>query len=254
MMWCTTARLPGRHLRGLDPLVLGESGIDDEVLVADLPFGRHLVGLLRHVDDLVRLAAAASPATYWRGGQIGRIALRRAVGHPALDQLLLLVGEPSVVGELAVLRIGVPRRHALVAHDLVDHLRPADRFLVGGQRERGDLAAAVTFDAALLEDAGDLLRVRDLGVGLGLADTADQAADRVRAQAGDRLAGEQLVERLGQVLRLGFPALHADAVLVVDPAAIADHALVHRARRPPACAARRTDRPPCCPRPSGSET
>ena len=78
--------------------------------------------------------------------------------------------------------------------DLVDHLGPADDFVVAGQRERPDLAGPMARHAAVLEDAGDLLRVGDVAVGLRRQDAADVAADRFGVRRGDFLAGEQFVE------------------------------------------------------------
>ena len=76
-------------------------------------------------------------------------------------------------------------------------------------------------DAAIAEDPGDLLGVGDGRVPLGLRDPADPAAGGLGPRRGDRPAGQQVVERRGQVAPGRRRAVHAEAELVVDPAAIA---------------------------------
>ena len=75
-------------------------------------------------------------------GSIPGIAFGRAGFDPVGDRLFLLGTETDVVGEMAILGIGVPGGHAALAHDLVDRVGPADRFLIRGERERADFSRA----------------------------------------------------------------------------------------------------------------
>ena len=131
------------------------------------------------------------------GGSVGQVAVRGAVVDPGADQLLLLGRQPAVVGEVAVLRVGVPRRHPPVLDHLGDHVGPAGRLLVLGQRERPDLAGPMALDAAAVEDRGDVLGERDRAVRGRLLRPADQAAGDVGRRLADRLAGEQFVQSAG---------------------------------------------------------
>ena len=73
-------------------------------------------------------------------------------------------------------RVGMPGRHPLIAHHLLDHLGPANRLLIVLQRERSDLAGPMTFDAMLLENTCNLIRISDLAVVRNFAHATDQAA------------------------------------------------------------------------------
>src|SRR5439155_20096391 len=83
--------------------------------------------------------------------------LRRAVGDPAGDQADLVLGEPAEVGELAVARNRLPRRHVAGLDRLANVVAPRVRVLVVGERERRELAGAVAGLAVALEDPDDLL-------------------------------------------------------------------------------------------------
>lgn len=72
----------------------------------------------------------------------------------------------------------MPRRHGVVGGDFGDHLGPADGFLIAGEREGADLAGPMAFDAALLQDAADLVAISDGLIAGGRQLLADQAADR----------------------------------------------------------------------------
>src|SRR5262249_46622498 len=121
--------------------------------------------------------------------QVGGVAAGRTAGHPVRDELLLLVAQARVVGELAVLRVGVPGRHALLADHLGDRLRPARRLLVAGQRERRDLAGPVADETVLLEDGGDVPAVGDRTLRRRAADAVDAAAGHRRLGLADGFAG-----------------------------------------------------------------
>src|SRR5262249_19339100 len=109
---------------------------------------------------------------------------------PRQQRVDVLPRQAAVVGELAVLRVGVPGRHAAVGDHLADRAGPVAGLLVGQQRERADLAGAVGLPAGLLPDARHLLRVGDVALSGRLRQPADAAADRLGARLADGLAGE----------------------------------------------------------------
>src|SRR5581483_2644334 len=94
--------------------------------------------------------------------------------------------------------------------------------VVGQQREGADLARPVALLAPPPDDRGDVLRVGHLAGGAGAGGAVDDAAGDLGAGRAHGLAGEQLVERLPQVAAGRRLAAEADAVLVVDPAVVAD--------------------------------
>ena len=148
-------------LDGADPLVFLEAGIDLEILIAHLALGRHAEWLFRNRRDEIgfarqlpaghaRFAARASP---WGRLRERRLGPRR---RSTPFHRLAIRGCFRTCRTLA----GVPRRHAALAHDLLDHRRPADDLLVIREREGRDFAVAMTLDAAILQDASDLVRIR----------------------------------------------------------------------------------------------
>src|SRR5439155_12020718 len=99
-----------------------------------------------------------------RRREVGFVAFGRAGVDPAGDELLVFFAEAGVVDEVAVFGISVPGRHALLVNDLANHLGPADDFVVAGECEGSDLAGAMTLDAVVLQDAGNVF-----GIGYGFA-------------------------------------------------------------------------------------
>ena len=83
----------------------------------------------------------------------------------------------------------------------------------------------MTFHTPLLEDAGDAIGIGDRRACLGLPRPADEAAHGVCPRRGHGLAVQQLVERLGQVVPPGLFPDKPHAILVVDAARVADHAV-----------------------------
>ncbi len=192
------APIAGQALGGLHPFVLGKARVDDVVAIFHRAFGRHVHGLFAHVEHGVRPAGHHPVAGILdRLGQLAGVALRRAGGHPLIDLLLLCRRERDVVAEVPVAGLRVPGRHATVADDFLDHFGPAGRVLIVLQGERPDLARAMTFDAAVLKDPRDLIRIRDFRLGIRLAHATDQAADGAGLALADFLAGQQLVDSLG---------------------------------------------------------
>jgi hypothetical protein len=79
--------------------------------------------------------------------------------------------------------------------------------------------------ALRLKDRCDLPGKGDCSIGLRFGDPTDNAAgDRARWPC-HGLPGQQFVESLDQFLLRRFPALVADAELIVDPPVVSDHVL-----------------------------
>ncbi len=145
-------RIARLYLGLLDPMIFGEARIDDEMLIADHPFGRYRVRLVAHVEDLVRLVDAPSFGKLGRLGQISLVPFGAAVFDPTIQQRDLVRTHRRIVLEVAVIRRGEPGGHAAVVHDLFHHLGPADDFVEAGEREGRDLPRVMAFDAVRLQD------------------------------------------------------------------------------------------------------
>src|SRR5262249_32690136 len=127
------------------------------------------------------------------------------------------------------------RRHAPLLDHFADRLAPGRGVVVVEQRHGTDLPGAVALLAVVLEDARHLLRVSHLAGLLRLYPARRQAPPRLRGRRRDRLAGEDFAQRLGEVAARRLCPREADAVLVVDAAAVAHLALAvedERFRRP----------------------
>ncbi len=219
-------RVAGPGLDGRDPFVLGPAGIDHEHLVIHHAGGRHVERLVAHVEHLVRLGNHPTFGELGRLGQVGRISLGRTVGHPATDELHVAVAQRGVVFKVAILLVGVPGRHAPLAHNFFDHRGPAGHVVVAGEGERRDLPFAMAEHAVGVHDPRDLVRVGHVAVGHGFQISADQTASRGGLGRRHGLLVEQRLEGVGQVGLLGRGFLIADrgleAVLIVNPPAVAN--------------------------------
>ncbi len=158
MTWCTTSRLPGRTSSALIHSILGEVGGDLDVLVLDEAFGWHPV--VGNREDQIRFPNHPAVNEPRRRGQVLRVALGRAVVGPSKQRLAIGSRQASIVGELAVFRIGVPGRHVGVADFVADRLRMRPCVVIRQERHRADLPGAVTSDAVLVEDGRHVLAER----------------------------------------------------------------------------------------------
>src|SRR6185295_11533688 len=91
--------------------------------------------------------------------------------------------QAPVVGEVADRGIGVPGRHDPILDVLGDRLRPRPHLVVGQQRHRSDLVGAMTPDAALGQDGGDVVVV-------GRAEVGGGGGERGGAGGGEGSAGQ----------------------------------------------------------------
>ncbi len=207
----------------LDPHVMLKSRIDDEVLVVDHSGCRDLERF-GHLDDEVGLGNPPAFGKRGRSRKLRPVPFGTAVVDPLGNHLLFGARHTGVIGELAILRIGVPRRHPLAVDHVPHILRPGRNLAVIGQSEGSDLARAVTLHTARLHDAGNLVRVGDVSFFRPAAHAGDAATDRLDHGGADRFTRQHVVQSIGQVVpRRGGPGI-ADAELVVDLPAIADRA------------------------------
>src|SRR5262245_8603664 len=113
----------------LNPAVFGEVRWDAKVLIVNHTFCRN-VELHRHGQHDVRFAYLPAVSEARSGGQFLRVTFRCALINPGHDCVDLLLREPSLVRELSVRRICVPRRHRPVENFLFDGSRPRTRVFV----------------------------------------------------------------------------------------------------------------------------
>ena len=148
--WHARQNFHGRH-----PGVFLERRGERNALPLDDAFRRH--GIRWQVECHVGrdLPAALGPGD--RRRRVPRIPFGRACIDPCGNQIDVQLLERPVVIEVAVARIGKPRRHRTSHHRLLDRPRPRARLLVGEHRERPDLAGAMAALAVLLENRNDVL-------------------------------------------------------------------------------------------------
>src|SRR5262249_34333254 len=91
-----------------------------------------------------------------RRRQIFSLPFQRSAINPGRDLVNLGLAQPPVIGPCADVRIGVPGGHLPPDTLLPVGLGPGPRAFVTQHRDGCDLAGAVTLDAALEEDRGDV--------------------------------------------------------------------------------------------------
>src|SRR5262245_32775379 len=93
--------VPGSRFASLDPLSLFETWVDPDVAVWQGSFRRDL-NRAGHGDDEVRLWDSPALGEHRRRGQILGVALRSSIPHPRVDEFLVLLCQPSIVGESSI--------------------------------------------------------------------------------------------------------------------------------------------------------
>ncbi len=144
---------------GETPCVLGQVRVDDEVAIDVRAARRQLEGR-RHLDDEIRRAEMPAVRELRERGHLRAVAFRHPVLHPVADRRDLRVGQPPLVGELAVAVRRVPGRHVTRLGDFRDRLRVLLHVLVRDQRERRRLPRAMARHAVGVQDGRDALRER----------------------------------------------------------------------------------------------
>ena len=211
---------------GPDPAFVGVAGADLDVAVLKRPGRRDLLRLRQPEHDVgLSKRPFSGRRDLERAERVFAIGLaaRRALSHPTQQRPGLRDGERGVVGELADVGVGIPRRHAAREQDLLDHRGHALDLLVAGHRPRPDVAGAVAGHALVDQDGHDVLHVRDRrGVGAIAAVEVDDAAAGGGPGLGHGLAVEELVERCLEITLRRLGLLRALDELVVDRAAVED--------------------------------
>ena len=126
--------------------------------------------------------------------------------------------------EAAVLRGGVPGGHSLLLHRLEHHRGPAAHFVERRHVEGADLAGPVAFEAMRLKEGDDVAVECRGGFGgeVAVAIERDQAADRFGARHGNGPAGEEIVERGGELVGVCGGAGDAGGELIIDSTGVGD--------------------------------
>src|SRR3954470_10305067 len=103
---------------------------------------------------------------------------------------------------MAELGISRPGRHAPLAHDFLDHLAPALHLFVVLERERPDLPGTMAGHALAVEQAGGVPGVGDLTLRPYFRSSSNQTPADLRRSLRHLLAGQELVNRSGQIAGL----------------------------------------------------
>ena len=215
----------GQDLHSLDPRVVREQMRVKDVLVRDVPRLRQVERGRSTGPGRARRSATPSASRRSASGASSRprgpcpVATHRAtVSRSAADRLLCWIRSPPRGTPYHGGMRPSPTTSAIV-------VRLGLGLLVGEQRERGRGVRLVALHAMLLQDRSDVVGIRDRLVGRVRGRFGDDAAVHRRRRHRDRLAGEDRVEGLGQVVPGRLRALPAGPVLVVDPAAVLEDAL-----------------------------
>ena len=145
------AAVAGPDLHGFHPFVLSEMRRHRDVLIVDDALGRH-VERLRHFENHVRLGDPPAFGELHRLRRIRGISFRRSAVDPCHQRLLLAGRQRKIVGELAVMRIGLPRRHLAAQQRSTIALAHGRACCVSEQRHRRSFARAMAALAALFQN------------------------------------------------------------------------------------------------------
>ena len=121
------------------------------------------------------------PACRISGGAVGL--------DPGQDLVAFVSRHAGRIDEMAVLRVGIPWGHPLIADDFGDHFGVVLHFVVGGQGEWGRRSRMVAALAAVLHDRGHVAVKGGWLLKLGVVRRCDLAAVDRGLLDGDRLTG-----------------------------------------------------------------
>ena len=88
----------------------------------------------------------------------------------------------SRIDKLAVLRIGIPGRHAMLVDGFQHHIRPPDDFVIIRQRKRANLSRPMALDTMHLKQTHNLIAIRYRAGHTRFLRTSDQASHRIGAR------------------------------------------------------------------------
>src|SRR5437016_5830930 len=108
--------------------------------------------LLRHRQNIIRFPNLKIGYLFGEFGQIFRVPLLSPLPHPIDNRVDLWLAEARDVGEITIMRIGVPRRH-LSGRDLfANRILPWQDIFVIQNRERRDVFGLMTSRTAFVKD------------------------------------------------------------------------------------------------------
>ena len=151
----------GPELDGAHPFLFFCADRGYKIAVDVGAVGGNAVRLL-HFDNQVGLAELPALGQVGRRGQLRGVSLRHAPLDPLADQLDFFVGQAPLVGEAAVIRRGMPRRHVTRPGHGADQLRAFGDVAVAQQGKRPRLPGTVTGRAVVEDDRRDVLAKRHL--------------------------------------------------------------------------------------------
>ena len=159
------ALVAGTNLDGANPArggnVRGENEVPVKVGLALRERRGHRVRPLRFKNQIGRPKLPSFGEVGRRrvfAGCLWRRSFWRPRGGPIGDQLNLFGGEAALVLELAIARLGKPRRHEAAARYVHDLCRVRFDVAIGEQRERARFAGTMAGRAVLRNDGRDIVR------------------------------------------------------------------------------------------------
>ena len=154
------ARVVGCELDAANEPPDGVRNGDDEV--AKYVFVLRLQDIRqRHLDNQIWNAESPFLRPYGNRRPVRRIAFRRSRPHPLVNRLDLLGPQEPGLQEVAVVRLGQPRRHSSAGGRVGNALHMGLHIAILEHAERGGLAWSMTAAAMLKQKRGDLSVERD---------------------------------------------------------------------------------------------
>ena len=171
----------GLDLHGSDVAGAVDGDREDEVAEEVGAGGGDLHGGVDGEDE-VRRADLPVGGVDGRGGSFGGVAFGHPGGGPLADQVNVVFGEATGIGEVSEAGFGEPGRHVAAGGDLLHEGSPALGVGVGEEREGPGAAGVMACGAVLVDDGGDVTSVGDGGFfgldGAGVAGGCDEAGCR----------------------------------------------------------------------------
>ena len=149
-----------QHIGTGDPGILFKRQVHGEIAVINDSFsGDRLRGNGHNVIGFSQMPIELGPEAYRQ--RVLPTASRGSQGDPVQQPLLLLRTQRQIITKSAVVRIGLPGRHALSQEHFLHHVGPSFELLVTCKREGGDATVGVTAHTFFLNQGCNLRAVID---------------------------------------------------------------------------------------------
>src|SRR5713226_6807372 len=179
------------NLSRLNPFVFFEVGRHFEILVLDYAARGNRIFLWK-IKHHVGLADVPAFVELRSGRKVFSNAFLCPLIDPRCYSVDVLFGKPAIVGEVAIVRVCVPRRHHTRRYLLFYRTRPRPRVLVRHQRHRRYFTGAVTLNAVVKEDWRHVPVKSNVAL-LRIARAASQSDD---AECNNQKSGDRGCKRL----------------------------------------------------------